>query len=76
MAKMENIELSEIMEKIELIEDEQAAIKFLKDFNINTKKLGDLIMNRDVDLSHKNWEDQCKEAKKEVDGIIKKIREY
>ena len=33
-------------------------------------------MNRDVELSHKSWEAQCKEAKKEADLIVKKIREY
>jgi hypothetical protein len=76
MVKVEKAELSEIMEKIESIEDEQAAIDLLKDFNVKTKKLGNLIMNRDVELSHKNWEAQCEEAKKETDLIVKKIREY
>jgi len=76
MVKVENVELSEIMEKIECIEDDQAAIDLLKDFNLKTKKLGNLIMNRDVELSHKSWEAQCKEAKKEADLIVKKIREY
>lgn len=76
MVKVENVELSEIMEKIECIEDDQAAIDLLKDFNLKTKKLGNLIMNRDVELSHNSWEAQCKEAKKEADLIVKKIREY
>jgi hypothetical protein len=76
MVKVENVELNTIMEIIENIEDEQASIDLLKDFNLKTKKLGNLIMNRDVELSHKNWEIQCKEAKKEVDLIVKKIREY
>tara|TARA_B100000029_G_C17456135_1_gene916780 strand:+ start:552 stop:782 length:231 start_codon:yes stop_codon:yes gene_type:complete len=76
MVKVENVELDEIMEKLERIEDEQMAVVLLKEFNDKTKELGKLIVNKDSELSHEEWEKQCQKAKKDVDEVIKKIKEY
>ena len=63
------------MEKLELIEDEQLAVTLLKEFNEKTKLLGQLITNRDPNLSHSEWERLCSDAKKNVDNVVKKIEE-
>ena len=76
MVKVENVELDEIMEKLEKIEDEQLAVVLLKQFNDKTKELGKLIVNKESDLSHEEWERLCEKAKKDVDEVIKKIKEY
>ena len=76
MVKVENVELDEIMEKLEKIEDEQLAVVLLKEFNDKTKELGKLIVNKESDLSHDEWERLCEKAKKDVDEVIKKIKEY
>ena len=75
MVKIENVEIDKIMEKLELIEDEQLAVSLLKEFNDKTKVLGQLITNRDPNLSHSDWEKLCANAKKDVDTIVKKIEE-
>jgi len=75
MVKIENVELDQIMEKLELIEDEQLAVTLLKEFNEKTKLLGQLITNRDPNLSHSEWERLCSDAKKNVDNVVKKIEE-
>ncbi|MBG08780.1 MAG: hypothetical protein CME68_08480 [Halobacteriovoraceae bacterium] len=75
MVKIENVELDKIMEKLELIEDEQLAVSLLKEFNDKTKVLGQLITNKDPNLSHSDWEKLCLDAKKDVDSIVKKIEE-
>ena len=75
MVKIENVELDKIMEKLELIEDEQLAVSLLKEFNDKTKVLGQLITNKDPSLSHSDWEKLCLDAKKDVDSIVKKIEE-
>ena len=75
MVKIENVELDQIMEKLELIEDEQLAVTLLKEFNEKTKVLGQLITNKDPNLSHSEWERLCSDAKKNVDNVVKKIEE-
>jgi predicted metal-dependent phosphoesterase TrpH len=76
MVKVESVVLDEIMEKLEKIEDEQLAVVLLKEFNDKTKELGKLIVNKESDLSHEEWERLCEKAKKDVDEVIKKIKEY
>ncbi|MDC0253632.1 hypothetical protein OAK75_01950 [Bacteriovoracales bacterium] len=76
MVKVENVELDEIMEKLERIEDEQMAVVLLKEFNDKSKELGKLIVNKESELPHEEWEKLCQKAKKDVDEVIKKIKEY
>ena len=71
---IDNTELDEIMHKLENLEDEQLAVVMLQNFNKATKKLGELLMNVNKDLSHGEWKAACDEAKKEVDKIVDEIK--
>ena len=71
---IDNTELDEIMHKLENLEDEQLAVVMLQNFNKATKKLGELLMNINKDLSHGEWKAACDEAKKEVDKIVDEIK--
>jgi hypothetical protein len=72
---IENIELDEIMNKLENLEDEQLAVIKLKEFNDATKVLGELLMNLDKNLNHDEWKNRCDLAKKEVDRIVDEIKD-
>ncbi len=67
-------EIDEIMEILENFEDEELAVRLLKEFNEKTARLGKLLMNLDKSLSHEDWKSQCDLAKKEIDNIVKKIK--
>ncbi|ATH08508.1 hypothetical protein BIY24_11270 [Halobacteriovorax marinus] len=71
---IDNTELDEIMEKLENLDDEVLAVEKLREFNNATKKLGELLMNLNKDLSHGEWKTACDEAKKEVDRVVAEIK--
>lgn len=71
---LDNKELEEIMEILENLEDEELAVKLLRDFNIATKQQGLLAINRDPGLSHAEWKEQCDEAQRVVSRIVTQIR--
>jgi hypothetical protein len=70
---IQNDELLAVMEKLEAIEDEQLAVKLLKEFNDKSKALGVLITNRDESLPHLEWKKMCDQAKKELDDFIEEL---
>lgn len=72
---IENVELDEIMDKLENLEDEQLAVVKLREFNDATKVLGELLMNLNKDLNHDEWKNKCDQAKKAVDRIVDEIKE-
>jgi len=72
---IDNTEIEEIMEKLETLEDEALAVSLLKEFNEKTKILGQLVMDMDKNLDHAEWKAKCDDAKKEVDDLVKKIKD-
>lgn len=72
---IDNYELDEIMEILENYQDEEMAVVLLKEFNEKTTHLGKLLMNLDLSLSSDEWKLLCDQAKKDVDAVVKKIRE-
>ncbi len=72
----DNSEIEELLSKLEEMEDEGLAANLLADFNAKSKVLGQLLMNTDTSLSHDEWKTKCDQAKKELDIVLGKIRDY
>ncbi len=72
---LDNAELEALMGKLEELEDEELAVKLLREFNDATSSYGKLILNQNQELSHEQWKEDCDKAKDKVDSIIKKIQE-
>ncbi len=71
---IDNSEVNMIMEKLENLEDEVLAVELLKEFNRKTKRLGELVLNQDAQLSHDEWKNLCDQAQEEVDEIVNRIK--
>ncbi len=71
---LDNSEVEEITEILENLEDEELAVKLLKDFNSKTRALGLLLLNKDKKLSHDEWKKECDQAKAELDQFLAHIR--
>ena len=71
---LDNTEVEAVLAKLEELEDEELAVKLLKEFNEKTKHLGQLILNKDKSLDHEEWKQLCDEAKKDVDEILSRIK--
>ncbi|MGB0455007.1 MAG: hypothetical protein ACPGJV_14955 [Bacteriovoracaceae bacterium] len=67
--------LAEVMEKLENMDDQELAVKFLKEFNDKTAEHGKLILNQDEKLSNDEWQELCLKSKKKVDELVRKILE-
>ena len=72
----DNSEIEELLNKLEEIEDEALAANLLGEFNSKSKALGQLLMNTDTSLSHEEWKEKCDAAKKELDLVLSKIKDY
>ncbi len=72
----DNSEIEELLNKLEDIEDEVLAASLLREFNAKSKTLGQLLMNTDSSLSHDEWMKRCDIAKKELDSVLSKIKDY
>ncbi|PIP91888.1 MAG: hypothetical protein COW01_11840 [Bdellovibrionales bacterium CG12_big_fil_rev_8_21_14_0_65_38_15] len=72
----DNSEIEELLNKLEDIEDEVLAASLLSEFNAKSKVLGQLLMNIDTSLSHDEWKKRCDIAKKELDSVLSKIKDY
>lgn len=70
---LDTSEMDRVITKLENLEDEELAVKLLKELNDRIKALGDLLMNRDGSLEHNVWKQKCDEAKEKVDEIIEQI---
>lgn len=70
---IDNTEVEKVLAKLEELEDEELAVKLLKDFNDVTRELGSLLMNKDQNLNHDEWKEQCDKAQKQVDAVLAKI---
>ena len=49
------------------------AVKLLKEFNDQSRSLGLLLMNRDPSLDHEKWKQECDDAQRELDKLVKTI---
>ncbi len=67
-------ETQDIIDILEELSDQELAVKLLKEFNDRTKALGLLLMNKDKNISHEEWEKKCKDARFKVDEILHEIR--
>tara|TARA_R110002072_G_scaffold534_7_gene4224 strand:+ start:123498 stop:123722 length:225 start_codon:yes stop_codon:yes gene_type:complete len=72
---IENNDVTKVLEKLESLEDEELAVKLLKEFNDATKELGVLILNKDESLTHEDWKSRCDSAQKKVEEVVQKIEE-
>ena len=72
---LDNQEINQLLEKLENLEDEELAVKLLKEFNGASKQLGKLLLNLDKSLSHDEWKRQCDEAQKELDRVVESIHD-
>ncbi|MCK6595457.1 MAG: hypothetical protein L6Q33_09680 [Bacteriovoracaceae bacterium] len=72
---IDNYELDEIMDILENYQNEELAVVLLKEFNEKTTRLGKLLMNLDPSLTSEEWKLQCDQAKKDIDAVVKKIRD-
>lgn len=68
-----NDELEAIIEKLEVLEDEELAVQLLKELNALSSQHGKLILNRDPSLSHDEWKKSCDEVSEKLDQLIEKI---
>ena len=71
---IDNNYLDEILAKLESLEDEEKAVLMLQDFNKYSSELGKLLLNMDKTLSNEEWKNQCDEAKKRLEKVIKEIK--
>ncbi len=69
-------EMNALMEILENMEDEQLAAQLLKKLNDKTKDHGQLIINRDPNMSHAEWKVLSDEAKAQVDLVVNEIKSY
>lgn len=73
---VDNTETIQVLEKLETLDDQDLAIKYLKMLNDKTSALGKYIMNRDHSLDHGTWKLRCDELQKEVDNLIFEIMSH
>ena len=71
---IDNNEVSEILEILENMSDETLAAELLREFNDKSRDLGQLILNKDQNLDHREWKRMCDQAKLELDEVIDKIK--
>ena len=72
----DNREITEILDILEQMEDEVTATELLKEFNNATKVHGELILNRNPELTHEDWKRECSRSLIKVNKIIEKIKSY
>jgi hypothetical protein len=72
---MNELNLFDVMSKLESMKDEVLAAKLLGEFTQKNKTLGKLLLNTDKNLSHAEWKKLCDQAKIEVDELILRIKE-
>lgn len=70
------MDLSQAMEILENMSDEQKAAELLAKLDAGSKRLGELVMNRDKSLPHNDWQKLCDQAKQEVDAVLAEIAKY
>lgn len=70
---IDNSEIERILNILENLEDEELAVKLLREFNRTSSELGKLLLNQDPSLSHAEWKDRCDDAQERLDAIVKKI---
>jgi hypothetical protein len=70
---MGELNLFDVMGKLETLEDEVLAAKLLAELTQKNKNLGKLLLNTDKSLSHTEWKKLCDQAKNDVDEIITRI---
>ena len=71
---LDNKDVNELLEILENHDDEELAVKLLKEFNLATKRLGKLMLNLDATLPHDQWKNECDLAQLSLDNIIKEIK--
>lgn len=74
--KIDNSETLQVLEKLENLEDQDLAIRYLKMLNDKTSELGKYVMNRDHSIDHGTWKLRCDQLQQEVDTIVAEIMSY
>jgi hypothetical protein len=67
-------EMSEILEILENLEDEELAVELLKEFNQLKARQGKLILNLDKTIDHIEWKKQCDQIQNDIDKLVLKIK--
>ena len=70
---LDNSDLEQIMEKLESFDDQEMAVKLLKEFNDKSKKHGKLILNKDAQLEHDEWKRMCDSAQQDINEVVGRI---
>ena len=67
-------QMSKILEILEEMEDQELAVKLLKNFNDKSSELNLLLQNKDAQLNHNVWKMECdllsRDLKRAVDAIL------
>jgi hypothetical protein len=74
--KIDNSETLQVLEKLENLEDQDVAIRYLKKLNDKTSALGKYVMNRDHSVDHGTWKLRCDELQKDVDKLVSEIMSF
>ncbi|MEC7278347.1 MAG: hypothetical protein VXV96_18640 [Bdellovibrionota bacterium] len=72
---IDNTEIERVLAKLEELEDESLAVELLKEFNEATRDFGQLLLNQDQRLDHKEWKNQCDKARLRVEAVVTRIDE-
>lgn len=66
-------ELNRLTEKLENMQDQQLAIKYLSSFSQTKSSFDQLVANRDTDLSHDEWKKQCDKLQRQLNLLVEQI---
>ncbi len=70
---LDTSDMDRVMEVLENLDDEELSVELLKKFNDSTRKLGELLMNKDPSLNHAHWKVQCDDARVAVEKVVSEI---
>lgn len=74
--QIDNSETFQVLEKLENLEDQELAVKLLKQLNDKTAELGRFVVNRDPELDHGSWKLKCDQLQNDVDTLIADIMSH
>lgn len=66
-------EMDRVLSKLESMDDEELAVKMLREFNDLTAQLGKLINNRDSSLETEAWKKMCDDAQTKIDNFLERL---
>lgn len=66
-------EMDRVLSKLESMDDEELAVKMLREFNDLTAQLGKLINNRDSSLETEAWKKMCDDVQTKIDNFLERL---